>query len=317
MFKSLLYGLHRLWIAWWHPQQLGPILAAQTPHSTDASPSALNPHLLPLGSPWPEDSQRRLGQGKQFYGLKPYTPGDDVRRLDWAAYARSRHPHVRQYYQEEAPVLWWVVLEDPAWQLGHHQPSWHCAMEAINWVQRLMPKARTGVLWLGKQTGWVWPPATAANATDTLQQAWQTGQPQALGGNPVLLQPHTLPLPEATFRQHHWFVLGTANDPRLEACALWPVQHGQLQLWPFADPWWPRWQPALHTGLPCQLAHTTTPLACLTHKPKAGKLTQATHPPADLLTSLLGASVHTPPTPLWTDRPIGPQLQTRLVEWVT
>lgn len=42
----------------------------------------------------------RRGLSVEFAGHRPYQPGDDLRRLDWAVYARSDRLDVRQYEEE-------------------------------------------------------------------------------------------------------------------------------------------------------------------------------------------------------------------------
>jgi uncharacterized protein (DUF58 family) len=43
---------------------------------------------------------RFKGQGVQFSEHRQYTPGDDIRHLDWKVSARSREPLVKQYEEE-------------------------------------------------------------------------------------------------------------------------------------------------------------------------------------------------------------------------
>ena len=51
----------------------------------------------------------RLGAGTgsslEFQEYRPYTPGDDLRHVDWAAYARTDTLNVRMYREEVAPRL--------------------------------------------------------------------------------------------------------------------------------------------------------------------------------------------------------------------
>ena len=51
----------------------------------------------------------RLGSGTgsslEFEDYRPYTPGDDLRHVDWAAYARSEMLAVRLYREEVSPRL--------------------------------------------------------------------------------------------------------------------------------------------------------------------------------------------------------------------
>jgi uncharacterized protein (DUF58 family) len=55
----------------------------------------------------------RLGAGTgsslEFQDYRPYTPGDDLRHVDWAAYARSETLAVRLYREEVAPRIDLVI----------------------------------------------------------------------------------------------------------------------------------------------------------------------------------------------------------------
>lgn len=48
---------------------------------------------------------RQRGQGMEFSDLRPYQPGDDIRRLDFSASARTGVPHTRLYREERAHTL--------------------------------------------------------------------------------------------------------------------------------------------------------------------------------------------------------------------
>ncbi|MGI5817451.1 MAG: DUF58 domain-containing protein [Armatimonadota bacterium] len=51
----------------------------------------------------PERPRRRFrGEGTEFYGTRPFVPGDDLRRVDWNATARRGHLVVREYERAEA-----------------------------------------------------------------------------------------------------------------------------------------------------------------------------------------------------------------------
>src|SRR5262245_41532482 len=51
----------------------------------------------------------RLGSGTgsslEFQDYRPYAPGDDLRHVDWAAYARSELLAIRLYREEVAPRI--------------------------------------------------------------------------------------------------------------------------------------------------------------------------------------------------------------------
>jgi len=51
----------------------------------------------------PQRPRRRFrGQGTEFYGTRPFVPGDDLRRVDWNATARRGQLIVREYERAEA-----------------------------------------------------------------------------------------------------------------------------------------------------------------------------------------------------------------------
>jgi uncharacterized protein (DUF58 family) len=50
-----------------------------------------------------------LGGGSELAHVRPYVPGDDVRRIDWAVTARTLEPHVRVHVAERVLVTWLVL----------------------------------------------------------------------------------------------------------------------------------------------------------------------------------------------------------------
>jgi uncharacterized protein (DUF58 family) len=71
-------------------------------------------YRLPMPrTPVPGTIGERLGSGTgsslEFQDYRPYTPGDDLRHVDWAAYARSETLAVRLYRDEVAPRIDLVV----------------------------------------------------------------------------------------------------------------------------------------------------------------------------------------------------------------
>ena len=51
----------------------------------------------------------RLGAGTELAQIRPYAPGDDVRKIDWNATARTGQPHVRVHVAERALTTWLVL----------------------------------------------------------------------------------------------------------------------------------------------------------------------------------------------------------------
>ena len=59
-----------------------------------------------------------LGQGSELALVRPYVPGDDVRRMDWNVTARTNEPHVRVDLAERVLVTWLVLDVSPSMAFG-------------------------------------------------------------------------------------------------------------------------------------------------------------------------------------------------------
>jgi uncharacterized protein (DUF58 family) len=96
----------------------------------------LIPRRRVLGLPFGGLHSLRRGLGSDVASSRPYEPGDDVDRIDWAASAKlslargSEEFVVREHYAEEAPRV--VVLQD-------RRPSMSLFSEEWPWLQK--PKA--------------------------------------------------------------------------------------------------------------------------------------------------------------------------------
>ena len=58
------------------------------------------------------------GDGSELAQIRPYVPGDDVRRIDWNVTARTGEPHVRETMAERVLVTWLVLDTSPSMQFG-------------------------------------------------------------------------------------------------------------------------------------------------------------------------------------------------------
>jgi uncharacterized protein (DUF58 family) len=59
-----------------------------------------------------------LGAGTELAMIRPYVPGDDVRRIDWNVTARTAEPHVRVDLAERVLVTWLVLDTSVSMQFG-------------------------------------------------------------------------------------------------------------------------------------------------------------------------------------------------------
>ena len=60
----------------------------------------------------------QLGAGSELAQVRPYEPGDDVRRIDWNVTARTRVPHVRVDLAERVLTTWLVLDVSPSMTFG-------------------------------------------------------------------------------------------------------------------------------------------------------------------------------------------------------
>jgi uncharacterized protein (DUF58 family) len=58
------------------------------------------------------------GAGLDFTDLRPYTPEDDVRHIDWNVTARLDEPFVRQYTEERELTAWLVIDRSASMRFG-------------------------------------------------------------------------------------------------------------------------------------------------------------------------------------------------------
>jgi len=59
-----------------------------------------------------------LGDGTELAQVRPYEPGDDVRRIDWNVTARTGEPHVRVHLADRVLVTWLVLDTSASMSFG-------------------------------------------------------------------------------------------------------------------------------------------------------------------------------------------------------
>lgn len=108
---------------------------------------------------WGQHPSRRLGDGHEFAELRPYTPGDRLRDLNWAATARTRQPVVNRHHPELAGQ---VVVALDAFDDGSTSSTEALARAArAGWALaslHLRANDQVGLLGLGGSVEWL-PPA--------------------------------------------------------------------------------------------------------------------------------------------------------------
>lgn len=59
-----------------------------------------------------------LGDGTELALIRPYVPGDDVRKIDWNVTARTGEPHIRVHQAERVLITWLVLDTSPSMRFG-------------------------------------------------------------------------------------------------------------------------------------------------------------------------------------------------------
>lgn len=60
----------------------------------------------------------KRGQSVEFADYRDYTPGDDLRRVDWHAYARFERAFLKLYHEEEDRTVHILVDDSPSMDWG-------------------------------------------------------------------------------------------------------------------------------------------------------------------------------------------------------
>jgi uncharacterized protein (DUF58 family) len=109
---------------------------------------------------------RGLGEGLDLDRLRPYEPGDDVRRIDWNATARSHIPQVREDVPDRQLTAWIVLDQSASMHFGTaDRRKADVAEGAALVVGRFVARRsdRLGVVAFGADRDRVTPPAGGRN----------------------------------------------------------------------------------------------------------------------------------------------------------
>jgi hypothetical protein len=112
------------------------------------------------------------GSSLEFQDYRDYQPGDDLRRLDWAAYARSDKLTVRLYREEIQPRV--DILSDTSISMTIPEASGKAetAIALAGVFAEAAFKAETAVSWKGFGNGW----NTFFQASNSFPQAFELPQ---------------------------------------------------------------------------------------------------------------------------------------------
>ena len=76
------------------------------------------------------------GFNVEFAEYREYTPGDDLRRLDWRVFARSDRHYIKQYEEESNVRVTFVVDASDFDELPRHGAAFEVRLRAPPWSSR-------------------------------------------------------------------------------------------------------------------------------------------------------------------------------------
>jgi uncharacterized protein (DUF58 family) len=127
------------------------------------------------GGPLPGEHQAPgVGAGTELAALRAYEPGDDVRRLDPSATARTGEPHVRLDVPERLVTTWVVLDVSPSMAFGTaDRLKSDVAEGAVRVLGRLATRrgGRVGLIVCGGERELVLAPRSGRGATAALERA--------------------------------------------------------------------------------------------------------------------------------------------------
>ncbi|MBT3193821.1 MAG: DUF58 domain-containing protein [Verrucomicrobia bacterium] len=101
------------------------------------------------------------GRGMDFDEIRSYTPGDDIRSIDWNVTARTGVPHTRCYIEERELAVWFLVDTSASCRTGHgKRTKWDAMHEiiALLTLSATRNNDRTGLILFSDRIEQVIPP---------------------------------------------------------------------------------------------------------------------------------------------------------------
>jgi uncharacterized protein (DUF58 family) len=131
-------------------------------------------HTLPAprqpGAPFGLHPSRRLGDGTDFADIRPFVPGDRMRRINWPVSARTGRLHVNQFFGERSATV--ILLLDSFSDVGGRPDSSldHCLRAAAGLaIAYLRHHDRVGLMEFGGLLRWTRPGAGPVQFANILQ----------------------------------------------------------------------------------------------------------------------------------------------------
>ncbi|MEI7729474.1 MAG: DUF58 domain-containing protein [Verrucomicrobiota bacterium] len=126
------------------------------------------------------------GRGMDFDEVRPYEPGDDVRRIDWNVTARTGVVHIKKYVEERALTVLLLVDVSASGQTGSLRQSKRetaAELAAILGFSAVLNNDRVGLLLFTEQTERYLSPRKSRQHVLAIIDLILTHQPKRRGTN--------------------------------------------------------------------------------------------------------------------------------------
>jgi uncharacterized protein (DUF58 family) len=130
-----------------------------------------------------------LGTGSELAMIRPYVPGDDVRRIDWNVTARTGQPHVREFVPERHLTTWLVLDVSASMHFGTATRRKRDVAHGAALVLGLLATRRgnrLGIVTFGGPAAVAVPPGTGRRAFGALVDTLRRDDAEEGGGGPGL-----------------------------------------------------------------------------------------------------------------------------------
>jgi uncharacterized protein (DUF58 family) len=154
-----------LWVAESHQERRVTVPVYPRPTVIHTLPAPRQP-----GAPFGLHPSHRLGDGTNFADIRPFVPGDRMRRINWPVSARTGQLHVNQFFGERSATV--ILLLDSFSDVGGRPDSSldHCLRAAAGLAMAyLRHHDRVGLMEFGGLLRWTRPGAGPAQFANILQ----------------------------------------------------------------------------------------------------------------------------------------------------
>lgn len=129
------------------------------------------------------------GHGREFEKLREYSPGDDVRFIDWNVTARWQKPFVKEFRDERELTIYVIVDARSSLLFGSTGRSkWNMACEVSSLVAWLgfMQQHKVGlVIWQNGKSRWIPPARSVKHLWALVDSLWQATPSEGMHSQPL------------------------------------------------------------------------------------------------------------------------------------